>query len=180
MRQLRTVVCLASLLLLSTPASAQLPTPAARALQQDIINTFAGGGPNNIPATSANVPLPWGVATDTSGNFYFSSWSSLDVRVYKVDKSGTLTVLAGNGLQGYSGDGGPAAQAELNGPRGVAADSFGNVYIADTGNCIIRKIDTTGTISTFAGTRLLTTTRSAATAGTAGWPLALTLTHPMG
>jgi len=152
MRQLRTVVCLASLLLLSTPASAQLPTPAARALQQDIINTFAGGGPNNIPATSANVPLPWGVATDTSGNFYFSSWSSLDVRVYKVDKSGTLTVLAGNGLQGYSGDGGPAAQAELNGPRGVAADSFGNVYIADTGNCIIRKIDTTGTISTFAGT----------------------------
>jgi hypothetical protein len=155
MCQLRTLACFASLLLLlSTAASAQLSTPAVLGLQQGVINTFAGGGPNNIPGTSANVPSPWGVATDTSGNFYFSTvnvWSP-DSRVYKVDKSGKLTVFAGNGVYGYSGDGGPAAQAELNSPRGLAADSFGNVYIADMGNCIIRKVDAKGIISTFAGT----------------------------
>ena len=145
MRQLRTVVCLASLLLLSTAASAQ----------QDVINTFAGGGPNgpnNVLATSASVPYPVAVATDSSGNFYFSSFWSTQQRVFKVNASGTLTVFAGNGYPGYSGNGGPAAQAELNAPLGIAADSFGNVYIADADNCLVRKVDKNGTISTFAGT----------------------------
>ena len=146
MCQLRTVACLASLLLLASVASAQ----------QDVINTFAGGGPNNLPATSANVPQAQAVATDAFGNYYIASNGSVnnppESRVFKVNSSGTLTLFAGNGFQGYSGDGGPALQAELNYPSGVAADSFGNVYIADTNNCVIRKVDSSGTITTFAGT----------------------------
>jgi hypothetical protein len=139
---MRTVVRLASLLLVSVAASAQ----------QDVINTLAGGGPNNVPATSANVGWPVAVAVDSSGNYYFATSASAEYRVFKVNTSGTLTVFAGNGSAGYSGDGGPAAQAELYDPWGVAADSSGNVYIADEGNCIVRKVDSTGTISTFAGT----------------------------
>jgi hypothetical protein len=141
MRQLRTFVCLASLLLLSAAASAQ----------QDVINTFAGGGPNSVAATSANVYGPVSVATDSSGNYYFSTGNWPQQRVFKVNASGTLTVLAGTGFYGDSGDGGHAPQADLS-PWGVAADSSGNVYIADPENCVIRKVDTTGTISTFAGT----------------------------
>jgi hypothetical protein len=139
MRQMRNVVCLASLLLLSAAASAQ----------QDYISTFAGRGPNNMLATLANVPGPVAVATDTSGNYYFINSNN---QAFKVS-SGTLTLIAGNGVAGYSGDGGPATQAELDEPSGIALDSFGNIYIADTGSCTIRKVDhTTGYISTFAGT----------------------------
>jgi hypothetical protein len=156
MCQLRTVVCLASLLLFSTAASAQV-LPPTFSPQQDVINTFAGGGPNNVPATSASIAMPLGVAVDSSGNYYYTTnaFAYYVPRVFKVNTSGTLTVFAGNGGTGdrdYSGDGGPAAEAELNQPWGVAADSFGNVYIADTNNCVIRKVDRSGTISTFAGT----------------------------
>jgi hypothetical protein len=146
MRQVRTLACFASLLLLSAAASAQ----------QDVVNTFAGGGPNNLPATSANVPEPQAVAMGGSGSYYFASNGSgnnpPDSRVFKVNSSGTLTVFAGNGFQGYGGDGGAATQAELYYPSGVAADSSGNVYIADTNNCVIRKVNSSGTITTFAGT----------------------------
>jgi len=142
MCRLKTVICLASLLLL----------PAAGSAQQDVINTFAGGGPNNVPATSANVLYPYAVAFDSSGNYYFATQGWPQSRVFKVNTSGILSVLAGNGLAGYSGDGGLAPQAELNSPSGVAVDSSGNVYIADSLICIIRKVDTGGTISTFAGT----------------------------
>jgi sugar lactone lactonase YvrE len=141
MRQLRTVACFASLLL-----------SAAASAQQGVINTFAGGGPNNVLATSANVPYPVAVAVDSFGNYYFATSYLPEIRVFKVNASGTLTVFAGNGYFGYSGDGGPAAQAELNNPRGMAADSFGNVYIADTYNGVIRKVDATGAITTIAGT----------------------------
>ena len=117
-----------------------------------MINTYAGGGPNNVPATSANVAYPVAIATDSSGNYYFGTAVAAEVRVFRVSSSGTLTVFAGNGFEGYGGDGGPAAQGELSYPAGIAADSLGNVYIADEAICIIRKVDTTGTISTFAGT----------------------------
>ena len=144
MRHLRIVVWIASLLLMSRAASAQ----------QDLISTFAGGGPNNVPATAANVDYPFSVATDSSGNFYIVS--RYQERVFKVDHtSGILTVFAGNGLAGYSGDGGPAPQATLNlgSPSQVAVDSSGNVYFADTLNCVVREVDhTTGNINIFAGT----------------------------
>jgi hypothetical protein len=142
MCQLKNVICLATLLLLSAGASAQ----------QDYIKTLAGGGPNNVPATAANVPDPIAAATDNAGNYYFTTYAAQEYRVFKVSASGTLTVFAGTGFPGYSGDGGPASQAELDEPWGVAADSSGNVYIADLENCVIRKVDGTGTISTFAGT----------------------------
>jgi sugar lactone lactonase YvrE len=145
MRQLKTVICLASLLLL----------PAAARAQQGVINTFAGGGPNNLPAIAANVPYPLAVATDGAGNYYFTTFNTNDSnRVFKVDTTGTLTVFAGTGFAGDSGDNGPATQAELDGPEGIAADSAGNVYIADTNNCVVRKVDKNGIITTIAGTKL--------------------------
>ena len=65
---------------------------------------------------------------------------------------GTITTVAGTGTSGYSGDGGPAINAQLNFPQGVAADGSGNVYVADTNNYRIPKVTPAGTISTFAGT----------------------------
>ena len=72
-------------------------------------------------------------------------------RIRKVDTEGIITTVAGSSAPGFSGDGGPGTSAQLNRPLGVAVDSIGNVYVADTGNHRIRKIDTEGTITTIAG-----------------------------
>ena len=121
------------------------------ALSQDIITTAIGGGPNNIPALDANLYNPYGVAVDSSGNYYIAAFNQH--RVFKVSTSGTLTVVAGSGAQGYTGDGvtGGAPQASLYHPFSVAVDSTGNVYIADQYNCVVRKVDTSSTITTIAG-----------------------------
>jgi len=126
---------------------------ALPALAQDVISTVIGGGPSDMPALDANLSLPQGVAVDGSGNYYIAA--SSQNRVFKVSSTGLLTVLAGNGLPGYSGDGvtGGAANAMLNAPAGVAVDNAGNVYIADTNDFVIRKVDTTNTITTIAGTQ---------------------------
>jgi hypothetical protein len=120
-------------------------------LAQDVITTKIGGGPNDLPAIDANLYTPYGVAVDSTGNFYIAVYNGY--RVYKVDTTGTLTVVAGSGAVGYSGDGiaGGAANANLNRPYGEAVDGSGNVYIADFANCVVRKVDTTGTITTIAG-----------------------------
>jgi hypothetical protein len=120
--------------------------------QQDIITTVIGGGPNGVPALDANLYNPQGVAVDASGNYYIASFNQH--RVFKVSTTGTLTVLAGSGVQGYSGDGvvGGAANASLYHPYAVALDSTGNVYIADEYNCVVRRVDTANTITTIAGT----------------------------
>lgn len=118
----------------------------------DTINTVAGGGPSGVPAIQANADYPGSTAWDSAGNYYFVS--QYQERVYKVSASGTLTLVAGNGTQGYSGDGGPAteAQLELDYYSAVAVDSSGNVYIADTYNSVVRVVNAkTGIISTFAG-----------------------------
>jgi sugar lactone lactonase YvrE len=116
-----------------------------------VINTIAGGGPNNLPALASNVPYPVNTAVDRSGNYYILE--PAQDRVFKVYTSGILTVLAGTGFPGYSGNGGPAPQARLSAPGALAVDSSGNAYIADTNNCVIRKVTaSTGHISTFAGT----------------------------
>src|SRR5258706_397172 len=116
---------------------------------QHIISTIAGGGPpNGAKATSVGLQ-PVGIAVDAAGNQYISSQS--DGRVYKVDTAGTVTVLAGGGSYGYSGGGGPATRARIWDPSGVAGERAGNVYIADTGNNRIRKVDTNGVITTVAG-----------------------------
>ena len=115
------------------------------------INTFAGlrifgdGG----PAVQTQLYGPVGVAVDGSGNLYIADRNN---SIRKVDPTGTITTVAGTGEQGFGGDGGPAVQAQLASPTGVAVDGSGNLYIADSGNERIRKVDPTGRITTVAGT----------------------------
>ncbi len=119
--------------------------------QQDVITTAVGGGPNDIPALDSNLYNPVGVAVDSSGNYYITGY--YQNRIFKVNTSGTLTVVAGSGAQGFTGDGvtGGAANASLYRPFGLAVDSTGIVYFADQYNCVVRKVDTAGTITTIAG-----------------------------
>ena len=95
------------------------------------ISTFAGGGlPVNIPGTSAHLDGVVGTAVDSAGNIFFTVNNGYSV-VLRLDAiTGVLTLVAGNGTQGFSGDNGPATSAQLNYPVGVAVDSAGNVYIA--------------------------------------------------
>lgn len=121
------------------------------------ISTFAGfnalgegysgdGG----PATSAQMNNPEGIAMDSAGNIYISDSGNHVIR--KVGINGVITTIAGNGIQGFAGDGGSALDAEFNWPRGIALDSIGNLYVADSLNSRIRVITPGGTISTIAGT----------------------------
>jgi len=119
-----------------------------------IISTIAGNGKQGFdgdggPATSASLYEPSGVAVDPAGNVYIADAGNLRIR--KVDTAGIITTIAGNGKEGFSGDGGPATSAELSFPVGVAVDPAGNVYIADEGSNRIRKVNTAGIISTIAG-----------------------------
>jgi sugar lactone lactonase YvrE len=107
---------------------------------------FSGDGGN---ATSANINMPYGVAVDISGNVYIADTVNNVVR--KVNTSGKISTFAGTGVQGSSGDGGNATSAQLNNPYGISFDVSGNVYIADCLNHKIRKVNTSGTISTFTG-----------------------------
>ncbi|PYU20129.1 MAG: hypothetical protein DMG30_22155, partial [Acidobacteria bacterium] len=117
---------------------------------QNIITTVAGGGPANVPATSASIGNPTAVAKDASGNTYiFDAWS---YRVFNVDTAGKVSVYAGNGFSGYSGDGGLATNAQISLGYGLAVDTSGNLFIADTANNVIREVvATTGIIQTVVG-----------------------------
>ncbi len=114
------------------------PRPGAFA-QQYSISTVAGGAPFATPAaaTSISIGQPRRVALDSSGNVYFTSGNC----VYKMSGS-TITLVAGNSRPGFSGDGGPAINAQLNAPQGVAVDKSGNVYISDTNNNRVRMVTT--------------------------------------
>ena len=101
-------------------------------------------------AVDADLFRPRDVAVDAGGNVYVLS--EVPSRVYKIDRSGIITTLAGTGEKGFGGDGGPATEALFNSPSSVAVDTNGNVYVADTGNHRIRKIDAAGIITTLAGT----------------------------
>ncbi len=119
-----------------------------------IISTYAGTGTfgysgNGGPATSAKLFYPTGIAVDVTGNIYFAEAGNNVIR--KVDTSGIISTIAGNHIAGYSGDGGPATSAKLFYPIGVAIDTTGNIYIADYYNNVIRKVNTSGIISTIAG-----------------------------
>jgi len=118
---------------------------AAAYAQPYIISTIAGGVPSATPVAGVSASVsPGGIATDKSGNVYFSSRNS----VFKLDTSGTLTRVAGDSRAGFSGDGGPAANAELNTPKGLAVDGAGNLYIADYANERVRKVSPGGIIAT--------------------------------
>jgi uncharacterized protein (TIGR03437 family) len=119
------------------------------------ISTVAGSGSSGFggdggAATSAQLNAPFGVALDAAGNLYIAEFSNNRIR--KVGTNGNISTIAGTGVSGYSGDGGAATSAQLNGPQAVAVDGSGNVYVADTANNRVRKIGNTGVITTVAGT----------------------------
>jgi uncharacterized protein (TIGR03437 family) len=130
-----------------------------RSITTGIINTFAGNnalGPGYNGdlevATSAQLFTPEGLAVDSAGNVYIGDTGNNRIRI--VQKNGSsIDTYAGkaNGVSGFYGDGGPAYLAQLFGPQGIAFDAAGNLYVADTGNQRIRKIDTNGIITTVAG-----------------------------
>jgi subtilase family serine protease/sugar lactone lactonase YvrE len=120
-----------------------------------IITTVAGTGVcgyagDGGPATSARIYYPYGLALDAKGNLYIADPDNYRIRMLAPD--GTLSTVAGNGKCCYSGDGGPATSAEIYFPTGVAVDSTGNLYIADSDNARIRMVNPSGMISTIAGT----------------------------
>jgi trimeric autotransporter adhesin len=118
--------------------------------QQFTISTAAGGAPPATPATATNTAIgqPQRATADSAGNIYFSSSNNC---VFKLSTSGVLTLVAGNARAGFSGDGGPAVNAQLNSPQGVALDGSGNLYISDSLNNRVRMVTPQGIISTFAG-----------------------------
>jgi sugar lactone lactonase YvrE len=126
-----------------------------------IITTIAGTGEPGYsgdggPATAAQLSRPAGLAFDAAGALYIADSPSLTFsngnRIRKIDKAGTISTVAGSGEGGFSGDGGPATSAHLLQPLSIAFDTQGNLYIVDTGNNRIRKVDQNGIITTVAGT----------------------------
>ncbi|MCH8344857.1 MAG: hypothetical protein IH983_12835 [Planctomycetes bacterium] len=117
--------------------------------------TFAGTGTSGSsgdggPATAAEVNKPLGVAVDSNDDVYIADSGNNVIRKVEV-ATGRIDTVAGSSV-GYSGDGGPAIAAEMNKPAKVFVDSLGNYYIADTFNSVIRKVSSSGTITTVAGT----------------------------
>jgi len=119
-----------------------------------IITTIAGNGTAGTSgdggaATQAALNAPFGMATTKDGSLYIAEWNGNVIR--KVDPEGIITTVAGDGQPGYTGDGGPAAQARLHTPGGLAVGPDGSLYIADIDNHAIRKISPDGIITTVAG-----------------------------
>ncbi len=119
-----------------------------------IISTVAGNGESartgdGGQAADAQFSAPYGLATDVAGNLYIADLANSRVR--KITPVGLVSTVAGTGVSGYSGDGGAAASAELMQPAALAVDAAGNLYIADGGDCRVRKVSPSGIISTVAG-----------------------------
>lgn len=127
-----------------------------------VIDTFVGNGMPGFsgdggPAAMAQIKLPGGqaappagrLAIDTAGNIFLAD--SANHRIRKIDPAGIITTYAGNGDPTYGGDDGPATEASLSRPSDLELDADGNLYIADTDNSCVRKVDTDGIISTVAG-----------------------------
>src|SRR5580765_776555 len=138
------------------------------AAQENIIITMAGNGLGAFtgdggPASEASLNMPGSVAVDAKGNVYIADWQN--ERIRKINPAGVISTVAGNGQRGFSGDGGSAVDASLDlmfvdqfagqsyirSAGGIALDSLGNLYIADTNNHRIRKVDLNGVITTVVG-----------------------------
>jgi hypothetical protein len=120
-----------------------------------VITTVAGNGRvvfscERGPAAEASFS-PRSLAMDAAGNLYVGDWTANAHRICMISPRGTVSTVAGNGKEGFSGDGGPATSASLRSPKTVAADATGNLYITDTANDRIRRVDLPGTITTVAG-----------------------------
>jgi sugar lactone lactonase YvrE len=121
-----------------------------------LITTIAGMGKAGYsgdggPATAAQLDRPTALAIDPAGNLYFADTDNHRVRRIAAG-TGVITTVAGDGIEGFSGDGGPATLSAIDSPSGLAIDADGNLFVADTHNGRIRRVDAaTGTITTFAG-----------------------------
>jgi sugar lactone lactonase YvrE len=131
-----------------------------------------GSGGRGAPAAAAQFSTPSGLAVDSAGTLCFAD--SEGNRVYKVTTNGAISLIAGKGESGYSGDGGMATAANLSYPTGLALDRAGNLFIADSGNNRIRKITPEGAISTVAGNG------TAGGTGDGGKAIAAQLNYPSG
>jgi sugar lactone lactonase YvrE len=147
-----------------------------------IITSIAGNGSSSGgdggPATSAGLDVPHGMTTDTIGNLYIVDQGNNSIR--KINSSGIITTIAGSGAIGYSGDGGPAVLAKLYYPYSIAIDPQRNLYITDTWNHVIRKIDTNGIITTVAGNGTNAGTFPGSFSGDGGPAILAGLDMPMG
>ena len=142
-----------------------------------VISTVAGTGTAGFSgdggaATAAQLSNPQDVALDAAGNLYIADVNNNRIR--KVNSAGVISTVAGTGTAGFSGDGGAATSAQLHWPRGVALDGAGNLYIVDNNNHRIRKVDSSGSISTVAGTG------TAGYSGDGGAATAAQLSNPRG
>lgn len=131
----------------------QLGNRVRKVNRKGIITTIAGDGTgkwvrDGVPATQSSLVAPNGLAFDKQGNLYVSEF--MGQRVRKISPNGTITTVAGNGKTASTGDGGPAINASLNAPTGLAIDSDGNLFVAEIIGYKVRKIDTAGIISTVA------------------------------
>lgn len=143
------------------------------------INSFAGNGTfgdsgDGGPAISAQISgYGYGIATDGAGNVYYNDIVSCRLR--KVDTNGIITTIAGTGVCSSTGDGGLAVNATLANPVALATDSAGNFYVGEDGSARVRRIDTSGHISTFAGTGSygFSGDGGAATSASIGYPYGL-------
>jgi sugar lactone lactonase YvrE len=127
-----------------------------------LINTVVGNSPigtsvddgeltgDGGPAREASLQEPTAIAFDGAGNLYIADRDNHAIR--RVDAGGIITTVAGSGDRGFAGDDGPATEAELSRPQGVAVDGAGNIYISDSENNRIRRVDASGVITTIAGT----------------------------
>jgi len=140
-----------------------------------IITTIAGGGSalgDGGPAILANLTDVNGLVVDAAGNLYLSDSDRNLIR--KISPNGIITTIAGTGVAGNDGDGGPAIAAQLDGPANLALDGAGNLYFADTKNHRVRMIQPDGTIVAFAGNG------TAGSAGDGGAALVAQLSNPVG
>jgi sugar lactone lactonase YvrE len=167
---------LATLSLSLIGLAAEQPAPGT-------ITTIAGTGQDgfsgdNGPATSARLDFPTTVVVDAAGNIFISDGANHRVR--KVSPDGTITTYAGTGVEGFSGDGGPATQARLGGGLDLALDGAGNLYLSDGDHQRVRKVSPDGTITTVAGSGPTTEGAPGAYAGDGGPATEARLNGPLG